>query len=162
MKERFTSGKTDPENKSDCCAGNDSKKALAIMDGYDCWPEHQNIKKRLDAGTIGKEGPEPCMEKKEQPSAAARLLESANIGCWPENDQMKETMDAGKMFNRHECGSDKVKTHAPIEWPCNDALKSRMEEEEKKKNDSNIDNDNKIIAAQLGIFDEDEPFDGNW
>ena len=62
MKERFSSGRTEPENKSECSAGNDSKKALQIMDGHDCWPEHQEIKKRLEAGTIGKV--EPCREKK--------------------------------------------------------------------------------------------------
>ena len=62
MKERFSAGRTEPENKSNCCAGNDSQKALKIMDGHDCWPEHQEIKKRLDAGTIGKV--EPCKEKK--------------------------------------------------------------------------------------------------
>lgn len=78
---------------------------------------------------------------------------------------MKETMDAGKMLNRSEMDKGE-KTYAPLEWPCNDELKCRMEEakkEEEKKNDSNIDNDNdKNIAAQLNIFDEDEPFDGAW
>ena len=45
---------------------------------------------------------------------------------------MKETMDAGKMFNRAEMDKGE-KTYAPLEWPCNDELKCRMEEAKKEE-----------------------------
>ena len=57
------------------------------MEGHDDWPEHKSVKEQLTAGTIGKE-PEKVETK--QPSVAAKLLESRDIGCWPESEEMKQ------------------------------------------------------------------------
>ena len=54
---------------------------------HDDWPEHKSVKEQLNAGTIGKV--EEKVEKR-QPSVAAKLLESRNIGEWPESDEMKQ------------------------------------------------------------------------
>ena len=57
------------------------------MECQDDWPENKSVKEKLTAGTIGKV--EEKVEKR-QPSVAAKLLESRNIGEWPESDEMKQ------------------------------------------------------------------------
>ena len=62
------------------------------MDGHEEWPHHASVKERLDAGTIG----QPVVKARpERVSAAAKLLEIAEISEWTHNDAMKERVDAG-------------------------------------------------------------------
>ena len=87
------------------------------------------MKEQLEAGTIGK-----VAEKveKRQPSVAAKLLESRNIGEWPEADEMKHRIATNNTSAPSE--TKRVKMHTPIEWPANDALKEQMEDMKKAEN----------------------------
>ena len=91
------------------------------MECHDDWPEHKSVKEQLNAGTIGK-----VAEKveKRQPSVAAKLLESRNIGEWPEFDEMKQRIATNNTSAPSE--TQRVKMHEPLEWPANDALKEQM------------------------------------
>ena len=99
------------------------------MECHDDWPEHKSVKEALDAGTIGKE---PEKVEKRQPSVAAKLLESRDIGCWPESEEMKQRIATNNTSAPSE--TKRVKMHNPLEWPENDALKEQIEGARKAEN----------------------------